>query len=130
MPSGGGAAPGSDESVSIVFPIPFDAAAFNPYVLFIHAFDTEAEDTTLVYYDSEFGVVDDAGNLTVDAPTTATAGQTVPITFEWSNLPTGLFQKQIGAISHADDSAIQDLTVIDIENDEGASICDLGICPE
>lgn len=120
---------GSDEEVSILLPIPFDEVAFNPYVLFIHAFETEAPDTTFIYYDSTFGIVDDAGNLSVDAPATATSGQTVPITVNWAELPTGLLQKQLGAISHSDPNGIQNLTIIDIENDPGASICDFGICP-
>ncbi len=120
---------GSDEEVSVLLPIPFDPVAFNPYVLFIHAFETEAPDTTFIYYDATFGIVDDAGNLTVDAPDTATAGQTVPITVDWAGLPTGLLQKQLGAISHSDPNGIQNLTIIDIENDPGASICDFGICP-
>ncbi|MEO0345764.1 MAG: S8 family serine peptidase [Pseudomonadota bacterium] len=119
---------GSDEEVSVLLPIPFDDVAFNPYVLFIHAFETEAADTTFIYYDSTFGIVDDAGNLSVDAPATATAGQTVPITVDWAGLPTGLLEKRLGAISHSDPNGIQNLTIIDIENDPGASICDFGIC--
>ncbi|MEM9171185.1 MAG: hypothetical protein AAGA84_00615, partial [Pseudomonadota bacterium] len=59
----------------------------------------------------------------------AVGGETAPITINWSGLPTGIFNKQIGAISHSDANGIQNLTIIDIENDEGASICDLGLCP-
>ena len=124
---------GSDEAVDVLLPIPTvfrpDGLSDNPYVLFIHAFETEAADATLIYYESTFGIVDDAGNLTVDAPTQATSGDTVPVTINWAGLPTGLLEKQLGAISHSDPNGIQNLTIIDIDNDPGASICDFGICP-
>ncbi|MEL7374366.1 MAG: hypothetical protein AAGJ36_07875, partial [Pseudomonadota bacterium] len=124
---------GSDEAVDVLLPIPTvfrpDGLSDNPYLLFIHAFETEAADATLIYYESTFGIVDDAGNLTVDAPSQATAGDTVPVTINWAGLPTGLLEKQLGAISHSDPNGIQNLTIIDIENDPGASICDFGICP-
>ena len=97
--------------------------------LFIHAFDTEAADTTLIYFDHQFGVVDDAGNLSVTAPSSGTANETVPITVDWSGLGTGPFAKQVGAISHSDANGIQNLTIISIENDAGENICDLGFCP-
>ncbi|MEO0574288.1 MAG: S8 family serine peptidase [Pseudomonadota bacterium] len=121
---------GSDEFVNVTLPIPFDPVAFNPYVLFIHAFDTEAADANLFYFDQQFGIVNDNGNLTVSAPDAATAGETAPVTIEWTGLPTGPLNKQIGAISHSDATGIQNLTVIEIENDPGASICDFpGFCP-
>ncbi|MFK8052203.1 MAG: S8 family serine peptidase [Woeseiaceae bacterium] len=121
---------GSDESVDMLLPIPYDPVAQNPYLLFIHAFDTEAADSTLIYFDQQFGVVDDAGNLTVTGPATAETGVTAPVTVDWADLPTGPFAKQLGAISHSDANGIQNLTIIDIENDQGVSICDFGLCPE
>lgn len=124
---------GSDESVEAFLPVPSipggPFGATNPYILFIHAFDTEAADSTLVYYDAQFGVNNDVGNLTVTAPGAAQANTTVPVTIEWAGLPEGLFQKQLGAVSHSDAGGIQNLTILDIENDEGSSICDLGVCP-
>ncbi len=120
---------GSDESVDVTLPIPFDAAVFNPYVLFVHAFDTEVDSANIFLFDNQFGVVDDAGNLTVAAPSVATVGETVPITFDWQDLPIGPLSKRLGAISHSDANGLQKLTVIDIENDEGFTICDFGLCP-
>ncbi|MEL6870599.1 MAG: S8 family serine peptidase, partial [Pseudomonadota bacterium] len=125
------AAPGSDEKVSVTLPVPWDETVDNPYLLFVHAFDTELDTTNLFYFDQQFGIDNDTGTLTVDAPDTAVSRETAPVTIEWSGLPTGPLEKQIGAISHSDANGIQNLTVIEIENDQGATICDFeGFCPE
>ncbi|MEL6301581.1 MAG: S8 family serine peptidase [Pseudomonadota bacterium] len=109
---------GSTESVDVLLPIPFDANVFNPYLLFIHAFDTTGgEPAAAFFFDQSFGIVDDAGNLTVDAPSEAVAGQTVPVTIEWEGLGVGPGSKFLGAISHSDANGIQNLTIIDIQND-------------
>lgn len=109
---------GSTESVDVALPVPFDASVFNPYVLFIHAFDTAApEGGAAFFFDATFGVVDDAGNMTVTAPSEAVSGETAPITVEWEGLATGPGSKFLGAISHSDANGIQNLTIIDIQND-------------
>ncbi|MEL7022807.1 MAG: S8 family serine peptidase [Pseudomonadota bacterium] len=112
------AAAGSTESVDVLLPIPFDATIDNPYVLFIHAFDTESvEPTGAFFFDNSFGIVDDAGNLSASAPETAVSGETAPITIEWEGLNVGPGVKYLGAISHSDANGIQNLTIIDIQND-------------
>ncbi|MEM7612890.1 MAG: S8 family serine peptidase [Pseudomonadota bacterium] len=126
------AGPGSDESVEVLLPVPFDPTigfVGNVYILFIHAFDAETGETTVIYYDGQFGINNDVGNLLVTAPGAAESNVTTPVTVEWGGLPQGLLQKQIGAVSHSDANGIQNLTILDIQNDEGASICDLGVCP-
>ncbi|MEL7311233.1 MAG: S8 family serine peptidase [Pseudomonadota bacterium] len=112
------AAAGSTESVDVLLPVPWDASIDNPYVLFIHAFDTATtEPTGAFFFDNSFGVVDDAGNLSVSAPDAAVSGETAPVTIEWEGLNVGPGVKYLGAISHSDANGIQNLTIIDIQND-------------
>ncbi len=115
------ASAGSNESVEVRFPLP--DVGNNPYVVFIHAFDMASPITDIVAFSRQFGVVDDAGNLTVTAPTFGNVGETVTIDAAWTGLPTGPFAKQLGAISHSDPNAVQNLTVLDIQNDPGEFIC-------
>lgn len=119
----------SDEEVSVTFPAN-DPSIPDPYLLFTHAFDTDdGTPAQIVVFDWSFGVVDDAGNMTVTAPTSATVGATETITVEWDGLDTGPGEKQLGAISHSDANGILDLTLINITNDPGGTICDLIACP-
>ena len=115
----------SNEEVSVVFPLN-DPSIQDPYLVFAHGFNTDGGlPSDLLLFDWTFGVVDDAGNLTVSAPTTATIGDTETLTINWAGLNSGLAFRQLGAISHSDDNGIQDLTLININNDSG-SICDFG----
>jgi hypothetical protein len=120
----------SNEEVNVLLPLN-DPGITDPYLVFIHGFDTEGGlPADVIFFDNEFGIVDDAGNLTItSAPSSATLGETATIEFEWNGLATGPGAKQLGAISHSDDSGILDLTIIDIQNDEGSTICDFGLCP-
>ena len=59
---------GSNEEVSVTFPLN-DPNIDDPYLVFLHGFETEGGlPATVVQFDWSFGVVDDAGNLTVTAP--------------------------------------------------------------
>lgn len=115
------AAGGSNERVEVRFPVP--DVGNNPYVLFIHAFDMASPNTDLVAFRREFGVVDDAGNFSVNAPSFGNVGETVSIDTAWTGLAAGPFAKQLGAISHSDPNGVQGLTVFDFQNDPGEFIC-------
>ncbi len=120
---------GSNEEVSVTFPLN-DPNIEDPYLVFLHGFDTDGGlPATVIQFDWSFGVVDDAGNLTVTAPGTAALATTETVSVEWSGLPVGPGAKQLGAISHSDANGIQDLTLINIANDPGATLCDFGLCP-
>ncbi|MEM8814394.1 MAG: S8 family serine peptidase [Pseudomonadota bacterium] len=118
---------GSDETVEVQFPIPANAEGNNPYLLFIQAFDMASPATDVITFEHSFGIVDDAGNLTVTAPNFGNVGETVSIGVEWTGLATGLFGKQLGAISHSDPNGVQALTILDIQNDAGIDICTGGL---
>ena len=118
---------GSNEEVSAVFP-ENDPAIFDPYIVFAHGYQTDGElPSDLLLFAWEVGLVDDKGNMMVTAPPSATIGATETITVNWTGL--SLFNKQLGAISHSDSEGVQELTIVNIENDTGITICDYGfIC--
>ncbi len=116
----------SNEEVSVLLPAN-DPAIPDPYVVFAHGFDTDGGlPSDVILFAWNFGLVDDAGNLTVSAPSSATIGQTETVNVGWSGLNVGLGFKQLCAISHSDASGIQELTLISIANDPGGTICDFG----
>lgn len=117
--------PDSNEEVNALLPAN-DPSIFDPYVLFLHGFETDGKlPADVISFDWKFGVVDDAGNLTLtQAPGAATIGATETIAFEWAGLGEGLAAKQLGAISHSDADGIQALTLIDVTNDTGSTIFD------
>ena len=116
----------SDESVSVSFPASDDAID-DPYVVFVHGFNT-AGGATANSIQFDWTVLDDLGNLTVTAPASAAAGETGTVDLQWAGLPTGPGEKQVGAVSHSDANGFIGLTIVDIENDEGAGFCDLVAC--
>lgn len=121
--------PDSNEEVSVTLPVT-DESIDDPYVIFVHGFNTEGgTPADFIQFDWNFGVVDDRGNMTVTAPSSATIGETETVTVDWTGLLTGPGAKQLGAVSHSDASAIQALTLISIQNDAGAGLCDLVECP-
>ena len=115
----------SNEEVSILLP-QNDPNIADPYVVFVHGFSTEGGSPAgYSLFVNEFGLVDDAGNLTLtQAPGAATIGATETIAFEWSGLSEGPGAKQLGAISHSDADSIEALTLIDVTNDAGGTIYD------
>ena len=62
----------------------------------------------------QFGLNDDVGNLSVNAPSFVTAGATVDVQIDW----TGLMPQTIylGGISHTTPEGLVGITVINIEN--------------
>jgi len=116
----------SDESVSVTLPVSDDAID-DPYVVFVHGFNTAggAPAQSILF---DWTVIDDAGNMTVTGPSSATLGETATIDLQWTGLSTGPGAKQAGAVSHNDDNGIIGLTIVNIENDAGAGYCDLVDC--
>ncbi len=121
--------PDSNEQVEVLLPLN-DPNIPDPYLVFAHGFDTEGGlPADLILFAHQFGLVDDAGNLVItSAPSSAAIGTSGTISYEWSGLREGVGAKQLGAISHSDASGILDLTIIDVQNDDGFGICDFGIC--
>jgi subtilisin family serine protease len=116
----------SDERVSVTLPVSDDTID-DPYVVFVHGFNTAGgAPATSIQFD--WSVLDDLGNLTVTGPASATAGDTETVDLQWAGLPTGPGEKQAGAVSHSDASGVIGLTIVNIENDEGAGFCDLVAC--
>jgi hypothetical protein len=66
--------------------------------------------------------------MTVSGPSTAVIQGTGAININWAGLLDGAAAKYLGAVSHSDSAGIQELTVIGIDNDEGAGFCDLIDC--
>ena len=122
----------ADEEVGLIQPATNGVApdpndADDPYAVFIHGFNTSGGATANgVMFD--WTVIDAEGNLTADGPASATLGTTAPVDLEWTGLATGPGEKQVGAVSHSDAGGIQGLTIVKIENDEGAGYCDLVEC--
>jgi len=113
-----------NESVEVAFPA---TGAADFYLVFIHGFETDGPAADVILFNHAFDVVDDRGNMTVSAPSSASIGETATLEVDWSGLPFGPGWKQLGAISHSDASGVQDLTLINIENDAGFTLCDLGL---
>jgi hypothetical protein len=119
----------SNEEVSVAFPLN-DPAITDPYLVFTHGFNTEGGlPADVILFAWDVGIDDDAGNMTVTAPTSAAIGTTETITVDWAGLSTGPGAKQLGAVSHSDANGIQEATLISITNDDGGTICDLIACP-
>ena len=121
----------SNEAFDVLFPVN-DPNIEDPYVVFVHGFETEGQlPAQFALFASQFGLDDDAGNLVVtDAPTEAVGGESATVAIEWSGLSEGPGFRQLGAISHSDADGIQALTIISVDNNGDAGLCDLGVCEE
>ena len=66
--------PESNEEVSVALPLN-DPTIDDPYVVFVHGYQTDGGlPATAILFNWNFGLVDDRGNMTVSAPTSATIG--------------------------------------------------------
>ena len=119
----------SEESVRVNNPIN-DPAIDDPYLVFLHAYETEGgQPASYIHFDwTDPAVGPDLGNMTVSGPSTAVIQGTGTININWAGLLGGAAAKYLGAVSHSDSAGIQELTVIGIDNDEGAGFCDLIDC--
>ncbi len=120
----------SNERVSVTLPVT-DPTIDDPYVVFVHGYNTEggAAAQFILFDWTDPGVGPDAGNMTVDAPTSATLGETATLDVNWAGLSTGAGAKQVGAISHEDGTGIKAVTIINVTNDPGEGFCSFGFCP-
>jgi subtilisin family serine protease len=106
----------SNETVDLLLPLD-GSQAF--YVIDIHGWQTESPagtDYTLFAWD--FGLDDDRGNMTVDAPTSAVNGAVAPVTVTWpaaNTLNPGA--KYLGAVSHSGPTGLLGLTLINISTE-------------
>ena len=103
--SGGGT---SAEIVNLLLP---QAATYRVYV---HGWQTDGPDANFRLFAWNVGLVDDAGNMTVTAPATATVGP-ASIDVSWSGLAGGT--KYLGAVSYANGTGLLGLTVVSIATD-------------
>ena len=121
----------SNEEVNVVLPAS-DPSIDDPYLVFAHGFNTEGGVggplAQVILFAHTFGLVDDAGNMTVTAPGSADIGTSATVNVSWAGLSEGLGAKQLGAVSHSDADGLQGLTLINITNDAGFGICDFGLC--
>jgi subtilisin family serine protease len=99
--SGGGT---SAEQVNLVLP----AAA--TYTVWVHGWGTDGPDAKFTLFTWQFGLVDDAGNMTVTAPAAAVTGP-AEITVDWAGLMPA---KYLGAVSHSGPSGLLGLTVVNV----------------
>ncbi len=123
--------PGSKESVEVAFPqTNTDIAGGTGYLVITHAVDTQdALPAGVAVFFQAFGIDNVVGNFSIDdAPASAVSGATGTIDYSWSGLSTGAGSRQLGAVSFSTpDGSIQGLTLINVTNDEGGSLCDLNI---
>ncbi len=106
----------SDETVNLLLPEAFNGFG-NPgtfYAIEVHGWQTDGPDANYTLFEWEFGLDDDAGNMTVD-PTTVDAalGNTQTLTVDYSGLDAGA--KYLGAISHSSPGGLEGLTLVSVE---------------
>ena len=119
----------SNEEVSVTLPVAYDDAVFNPYLLFIHGYETDGQlPADVILHEWYVGLDNNVGNMVLTAPSSATIGTTELIHADWMNLNVGPAWNYLGAASHSNDDGLQGLTLISINNNTGG-ICDLIACP-
>jgi len=88
------------------------------YAVLIHGFETDqvagGPGANYQLFAWAFGLVDDAGNMTVSAPSSVTAGSTETLQVNWSGLAAD--RRYLGAISHVTPSGLTALTIVNIRN--------------
>jgi hypothetical protein len=99
----------SAEEVNV--PMPSDTQ----YFVAVHGWQTDGPDANYTLFDWSFGLVDDRGNMTVNAPATAVLGATETITVDWMGLDPNT--KYLGAVSHNDSGGVLGLTLINISTE-------------
>ena len=104
--------PTSQEQFNVLFP------GAGTYVVFVHGFETDnVTGGPGASYDIvawQFGINDDQGNMTVNAPTFVSSGSTVDVTVDWAGLlPDTIY---LGGISHTTPEGLAGITVISIQN--------------
>lgn len=103
---GGSGSGTSTEEVNLVLP------AADTYRVWVHGWQTDGPDSNFTLFSWQVGLVDDAGNMTVSAPTSAATAATESIGVSWSGLDPD--QKYLGAVSHSGPGGLLGLTVVAI----------------
>ena len=118
----------SEELVRVNNPVN-DPAIEDPYLVLVHAFETEnQEPAQFVLFDwTDPPVGPDLGNMTVTGPSSAVLAESGVININWAGLLSGAAAKYLGAVSHNDSAGIQELTIVEIDNDDGG-FCDVIDC--
>jgi subtilisin family serine protease len=102
----------SEEEYSLVTP------PAGRYAVLIHGFETDqvagGPGANYQLFAWAFGLVDDAGNMTVSAPSSVTAGSTGTLEVSWSGLAAD--RRYLGAISHVTPNGLIALTIVNIRN--------------
>jgi hypothetical protein len=102
----------SEEEYSLVTP------PAGRYAVLVHGFETDqvagGPGANYQLFAWAFGLVDDAGNMTVSAPASVTAGSTETLQVSWSGLAAD--RRYLGAISHVTPSGLVALTIVNIRN--------------
>ena len=98
---------GTDELLNFVLP------ADDTYSVYVHGWSAPGGDSD---YDLYTWVVSatPGGNMTVDAPASATTGAVEDITASWTGAAAG--EWHLGAVSHSDGDGLMGLTVVDVDN--------------
>ena len=105
---GGSGSGTSEEQVDVLFP------AAGTYTVVVHGWQTDGPDANYTLFSWDIGLVDDAGNMTVVAPASASIG-TDAIDIEWTGLETDT--KYLGAVSHSDGGGLIGLTLVSVATD-------------
>ena len=115
----------SEERVSVDLPEVDDPSTdADAYVLFVHAFTTEGGAPASIFaFDWAANV--DEGNMEASGPASATIGGGGTTNVSWSGLPTGVAEKQVGAISHNNTTGPLGVTSVNVANDGDAGYDDL-----
>ncbi len=110
----------AEEQVDVAMPAEF-AGFGNPgtfYVVEVHGWQTDGPDANYTLFGWDFGLVDDRGNMTVNAPASAVNGAVEPIMVTWpaaNTLNPGA--KYLGAVSHTGPTGLLGLTLINISTE-------------
>jgi len=111
--AGGSGSGTSAEQVDVAFPPAGD------YYVFVHGWGTDGPDANYTLFSWSFSATPGSTNMTVDAPTAATLGETETVTVDWAGLDADT--KYLGAVSHSDAGGLLDLTLVSIATDYCAS---------
>ncbi len=88
------------------------------YAVLIHGFETDevagGPGANYRLFAWSFGLVDDAGNMRVTAPSSVSAGSTETIQVNWSGLTVD--RRYLGAVSHVTPTGLIALTIVNIRN--------------
>jgi subtilisin family serine protease len=104
--AGGSGSGTSAEEVNVLNPIAGD------YYVFVHGWGTDGPDANYTLFSWALGTAD-AGNMTVNAPATATVGGTGTITLEFANLDPAT--KYLGSVAYSGADGMPNPTIVRVD---------------